>query len=233
MVEEKRQVAGEAAAARRERRRWGWCGIVFVVAFIASIAAGGALKTGESLYLPEASVTQLRDFYGTSGTAVLVQSALQALAAIALHLFGRRLHAALRPARAAAVAGWGSSIAAASMLASVVCSLTLLLVATSASDSAVAGLGKAALVLGGAVHLLGSGLLISAVSVVSWRSRRRPRWVFGYGRVAGPLVTASALSVVVPPLIRPEPAFRLLAAVWLVGLGIGVLRGRFADTPVG
>ena len=216
-------------------RGWGWWGILYVLAFVASIAAGSALKVGPGLYLPDATVAQLRDFYGASGTAVLVQSALQALAAVALYRFGLRLRAALRPDgdRAGVATAWGTAIAAGSLLASVACGLVLLLVAGSAGAAVVSGLGRAALVLGGAVHLLGSGLLITAASVVGWRSRRRPRWVFGYGRFAGPVVAASALSVVIGPLVRPEPAFRLLAAVWLVGLGVGVLRGRLTGARAG
>jgi hypothetical protein len=229
-----REAGSGARADRGIGRLWGWWGIVFVVAFVASIAAGSALNAGESLYLPEASVTQLRDFYSANGTAVLAQSALQVLGAIALYRFGYRLRAALRPGgtRAAAGVGWGSALAAAALLASVVCSLALMEVVTVAGDTVIAGLGKAALVLGGPIHLLGSGILITAASAAAWRSNRRPRWVFGYGRFGGPLVGASALSIVLPPLVRPEPAFRLLAAVWLVGLGIGVLRGRLAEIRV-
>ncbi|SCF14059.1 hypothetical protein GA0070214_1079 [Micromonospora chaiyaphumensis] len=217
-------------AANAPGRRWGWWGIVFVAAFVASIAAGSALKAGESLYLPDASVAQLRDFYAASRSAVLVQSALQILAAVALYRFGWRLRTALhtKGTRAGAVLGWGTAITAGSLFASVVCGLALLL-ATQAGDTTVAGLGRAALVLGGAAHLLGAGLLIAAASAVAWRSHRRPRWVFGYGRLVGPLVAASALSILLPPLVRPEPAFRLLAAVWLVGTGIAILRGAFDE----
>ncbi|MFI2651157.1 hypothetical protein [Micromonospora fulviviridis] len=234
MKEAVSKAGSRARADRGTGGRWGWWGIVFVAAFVASIAAGSVLKAGESLYLPEASVTQLRDYYSASGAAVIAQSALQVLAAIALYRFGYRLRAALRPdgPRTAAVAGWGSALAAGALLASVVCSLALVQVATSAGDAVVAGLGKTALVLGGAIHLLGSGILISAASAVAWRTRRRPRWVFGYGTFGGPLVAASALSIVLPPLVRPEPVFRLLAAVWLVGLGIGVLRGGLASSRV-
>ncbi|MET7969357.1 hypothetical protein [Micromonospora sp. NPDC005305] len=220
-----------AADAPGRRWGWGWWGIVFVVAFVASIVAGSALKVGASLYLPDASVAQLRDFYATSAVAVLVQSALQILAAAALYRFGWPLRAALRAegTRAGAVLGWGTAITAGSLLASVVCGLVLLLVAARAGDMTVSGLGRAALVLGGAAHLLGAGLLITAASAVARRSHQRPRWVFAYGRVVGPLVAASALSILVPPLVRPEPAFRLLAAVWLVGVGIGVLRRAFDE----
>ena len=113
------------------------------------------------------------------------------------------------------------------------CAVLLLVVASSASAGVVAALGKLALVLGGAIHLLGSGLLVAAVSIAAWPSRRRPRWVFAYGRAAGPLVAASALSVVVPPLVKPEPAVRLLAAIWIVGLALGVLRGRLSTANTG
>jgi hypothetical protein len=221
----------EPRAANAAGRRWGWWGIVFVAAFVAGIAAGSALKAGESLYLPDASVAQLRDFYAASRAAVLVQSALQILAAVALYRFGWRLRTALHAegTRAGAVLGWGTAISAGSLFASVVCGLALLVVAGQAGDTTVAGLGRAALVLGGAAHLLGAGLLITAASAVARRSHRRPRWVFGYGRFVGPLVAASAVSVLLPPLVRPEPAFRLLAAVWLVGSGIGVLRGAFDE----
>ncbi|MEV4758316.1 hypothetical protein AB0J86_24800 [Micromonospora sp. NPDC049559] len=211
-------------------RSWGWWAPVFVVAFVASIVAGGVLQTGESLYLPEASVAQLRDFYGGNATAVLAQSALQLLAAVALYRFGRRLRAALPGAgpRAATALTWGTALAAGALVASVLCALVLLPLATSAGEAVVAGLGRAALLFGGALHLLGTGALITAASVLGWRARSRPRWVLGYGLGAGPLVAASALSAVVPPLVRPEPAFRLLAMVWLVGVAVGVLRGRLA-----
>ncbi|WP_262286036.1 hypothetical protein [Micromonospora sp. MA102] len=223
--------AAPPRAADAPARHWGWWGIVFVVAFVASIVAGSLLKVGESLYLPDASVAQLRGFYATSAVAVLVQSALQILSAVALYRFGWRLRAALRTegTRAGAVLGWGTAITAGSLLASVVCGLVLLLVAARAGDTTVAALGRAALLLGGAAHLLGAGLLITAASAVARGSHRRPRWVFGYGRVVGPLVAASALSILVPPLVRPEPAFRLLAAVWLVGMGVGVLRRAFDE----
>ncbi|MEH1055363.1 hypothetical protein V6U89_09155 [Micromonospora sp. CPCC 206171] len=68
------------------------------------------------------------------------------------------------------------------------------------------------------MHLLGSGMLIAAASMIAWPSRRRPRWVFAYGRFAGPLAVAPALSVATPSLVRPDPAFRLLAALGIVGL---------------
>ncbi|MBM0256136.1 hypothetical protein [Micromonospora sp. 4G55] len=71
------------------------------------------------------------------------------------------------------------------------------------------------------MHLLGLGMLIAAASMIAWPARRRPRWVFADGRFAAPLVVASALSVVIPPLVRPEPAFRLLAALLIVGLAVG------------
>lgn len=209
---------------------------MFVVAFLASIVAGNMLTVGPSLYLPGASVEQLRVFYGTSGAAVIVQSGLQALAAIALYWFGIRMRAALRGAggrRAVTAMGWGTGIAAGSLLASVGCALVLMLVAASASDGAVAGLGRSTLVLGGAAHLLGSGLLITVTSTVALRSGARTRWVFGYGRFAGPVVALSAVSVLFPPLIRPEPPFRLLAAVWIVGAAVAALRGRLTAGPTG
>lgn len=206
-----RSAAAQFRPGRRDRGtgRWGWWGLAFVAGFIASIVAGNAFTVGPGLYLPGASAAQLRDFYGTNATAVVVQSVLQ-VAAVALLLFGYGLRAAVRPAagnRASVLTGVGTVVAAGALAASVVCSVVLIPLARSGSETALAGVGRAALVLGGAVHLLGSGVLMVAASVTALRVGVSSRWVFHYGRVAGVLVSLSALSAVVPPLVRPEPAF--------------------------
>jgi hypothetical protein len=87
-----------------DNRRWGWWGFVFTAAFVASLVAGGALAVGKTLYLPGASAAQLRDFYSTNELAVSVQSGLQALAALALLLFGHRLRTFGRAAYGGAIA---------------------------------------------------------------------------------------------------------------------------------
>lgn len=213
--------------AGRGTGRWGWWGLAFVVGFIASIVAGNAFTVGPSLYLPGASAAQLQDFYGANTTAVAVQSVMQLVAAVALLLFGYGLRAVVRPAAGnRALALGGTAVAAGGLAASVVCSLVLIPLARSGSDAALAGLGRAALVLGGAVHLLGAGVLMVVASVAALRAGASSRWVFRYGRVAGVLVCLSALSVVIPPLVRLEPAVRLLVAVWIVGVAVAVLRGR-------
>ncbi|MGI5240605.1 hypothetical protein [Dactylosporangium sp. CA-139066] len=218
-------------------KRWGWFGPVFAVALVASIVAGGALTTGKTLYLPGASVEDLRAFYGGSRAAVLTQSVLQVLAAAALYLFGRGLHAALWPGRAFAAAGrleraaaWGNRAAAGFLLLSVLTSLILAAVADTAGAGVVSALGKATLLCGGALHLGGFAGLVAAASVAGLRSDARTRWMFRYGRWAAPLIAVSVVSIAWPPLVRLEPLYRLLAIVWIVGVGVAALRRRLRPT---
>jgi hypothetical protein len=207
-----------------DNRRSGWWGFVFTAAFIASLVAGGALAVGKTLYLPDASATQLREFYSTNGLAVGVQSALQAVAALALLMFGRRLRAFGR-------AGYGGTVAAAGFLGlSVVLSVVLTVVAASATDGTLSVLGRAALICGGALHLLGTAVLMWSVSGGALRSGARTRWVFHYGLIAGPLVALSCASILWSPLIKLEPLFRLVAIVWIIGVAVAVLRGRLGRT---
>ncbi|MEU7874659.1 hypothetical protein [Dactylosporangium sp. NPDC049140] len=208
-----------------DNRRWGWWGFVFTAAFVASLVAGGALTVGRTLYLPGASAAQLRDFYSTNGLAVGVQSGLQVVATLALLLFGRRLRAFGR-------AGYGGAVAAAGFLGlSVVLSVLLTVVAASASDAVLSGLGRAALICGGALHLLGTAVLMRSASTGGLRSGTPTRWVFRYGLVAGPLIALACVSILWSPLIKLEPLFRLLAIVWIIGVAVAVLRGRIGRLP--
>ncbi|WP_139338184.1 hypothetical protein [Micromonospora avicenniae] len=208
-----------------DHRRSGWWGFVFTAAFVASLVAGGALAVGKTLYLPGASAAQLRHFYSTNGLAVAVQSGLQMVAALALLLFGRRLRASGR-------AVYGGAVAASGFLGlSVLLSVLLTVVAASATDAVLSGLGRAALICGGALHLLGTAVLIRSASTGVLRSGTPTRWVFRYGLVAGPLIALACVSVLWSPLIKLEPLFRLLAIVWIVGVAVAVLRGRIGGTP--
>ncbi|MEV1331409.1 hypothetical protein AB0J20_17745 [Micromonospora costi] len=219
-------------------RRWAWFGPAFVVAFVASIVVGGALATGDSLYLPDASVADLRAFYGHNLPAVVAQSALQVLAAVALYRFGRGLHRNLWPDRPdgldrlGRMAAWGNAAAAGFLLLSVLTSVTLAAVAEPADAGVVSALGTATLLSGGALHLAGLAVFVTASSVAaSLRRRTRGRWTFRYGRWAGPLVAVSVVSIVWPPLLRLEPLWRLVAVVWIVGVAVAALRGGLDRTP--
>lgn len=215
-------------------RRWAWWGILFVPAFIGSIVAGNALLATKSLYLPEASAAELRAFYTANRSAVLVQSALQALAAFALYRFGRGVTAALRPfARrdtSARTMVAGTAAAAGFLFLAIGCSLLLAAGAGSFSDAAITLLGRATLTFGGALHLLGLAALITSASVTALRSGTSARWVSHFGRVVGPLMLLSALSIIWTPLVKAEVPWRLLASVWIIGITIAALRGRLA-TP--
>ncbi|MGW5669925.1 hypothetical protein [Micromonospora sp. NPDC003776] len=221
--------------ATRSNRRWGWWGILFALAFIASIAAGNALLSGKALYLPDASAADLRTFYQHNATAVLVQSALQALAAVALYRFGRGLETALQPTagpRAAAGMAAGTAVASGFLFLSVACSLLLAAIAKQADDPIVTGVGKATLLSGGVLHLIGLALLVAASSVVALRSATRTRWVFHYGRIIGPLLALSVISIAWPPFVKAEVLWRLLAIVWIGGVAVAVLRGRIGGEHI-
>jgi hypothetical protein len=207
-----------------DSRRWGWWGFVFTAAFVVSLVAGGVLAVGKTLYLPDASAAQLRDFYAANGLAVAVQSGLQALAALALWLFGRGLRCFGR-------AAYGGAVAAAAFLAlSVLLSVLLTVLAGSASDSVLSVLGRAALICGGALHLLGASVLMRSTSTGAIRSDTPTRSVFRYGLIAGPLVGLACASIFWSPLIKLEPLFRLLAIVWIIGVAVAALRGQVTRT---
>jgi hypothetical protein len=214
----------------RTSRRWGWWGILFVVAFVASIPAGNALVAGKTLYLPGASAAELRDFYTGSGTAVFVQSALQALAAFALYEFGRGIRATVGRGRSVPVMTVGTVAAAGFLFVSDICSIVLAVSAKATGDGLVSGLGKATLLSGGTLHLLGLAALVTAASGVALRSGTRTRWVFHYGRVVGPLLALSAVSIVWPQFVKAEVLWRLLAIVWIVGVAVAALRGRIGSS---
>lgn len=219
-------------------KKWGWWGPVFVAAFIGSIAAGGALATGKALYLPGASAADLRTFYTDSRTAVFAQCAVQALASVALYLFGSGLVGTLWPARRdrlGQVAAWGARAAAGFLLLSVLASLVLVAVADTAAAGLLTALGKVTLVCGGALHLGGFAALVTATSAAALRGGARSRWAFHYGRFVGPVVAVSLVSVAWPPLVRLEPLFRLLAIVWILGVAVAALRHRVgaARLPAG
>ncbi len=205
----------------RDTRRWGWWGIVFVVAFVAAIVAGNALAT-TSLYLPGASVAELRGFYSGSGTAVLAQSALQVLAAVALYRFGRGAGAG-RAHRAVTVGTVGTVATSGFLFLSALLSLVMVVEARSAGTGSVRALATAVLLSGGALHLLGLALLITAASA---GAEPGAPWTYRYGRIVGPVLALSVLSIAWRPLIRAEPALRLLGAVWIVAVGVAALRGR-------
>lgn len=216
--------------AARGHRRWAWWGILFAPLFIASIVAGNALLATKSLYLPQASAAELRAFYTGNRTAILVQSALQALAALALYRFGRGVTTTLRPVarRAATTRTMAAGTAAASgfLVLAIGCSLLLTASAASLGDAAITVLGKATLMFGGALHLIGLATLITAASITTLRSGTRGRWVGYYGQVIGPLMLLSVLSIVWAPLVKAEVPWRLLASVWIIGVAIVALRGR-------
>jgi hypothetical protein len=214
--------------------KWGWFGPVFVIAFVGSIAAGSALTTGRTLYLPGASVADLRAFYSGNPGTVLAQSALQALAAAALYLFGRGLYATMwpdRPDRLGQVVVWGNRAAAGFLLLSVLTSLALAAAAGSASADVVAALGKATLLCGGALHLGGLAALVTAASLAGLRGGARTRWVFHYGRWAGPVIAVSLVSIAWPPVVKLEPLYRLLGIVWIVGVAVAAVRHRLGRVP--
>jgi hypothetical protein len=191
-------------------------GPLFVAGFIASIAAGAALaKT--SLFLPGASANELRDYYTHSGAAVVTAAVLQILAAGALLWFGRGVADTVGGGRRVKTMAW---IAAGAFAASAVLSLVSMAMAATASDGTLHLVGRLTLALGGPAHLLGLGGLIWIASRAARESGRGPRWVWKFGTVVAPLMLLSLVSVAAPPLVRAEPLWRLLTAVWIITVSL-------------
>ncbi|MEU4675318.1 hypothetical protein AB0F91_47160 [Amycolatopsis sp. NPDC023774] len=187
-------------------------GVVFVAFFVASLVAGAALAR-VSLYLPGASPSELREYYTDSRASVLVASALQLVAAIGLARFGAGLAARISPAhRRACRAGYG--LAAASLAVSALLSVLMVILGADADDSIVRVFGRLILSTGGALNLAGLALLIWSVSRGAAGARLGPRLAWRAGLVIAPLLAVALVSIVLVPLTRLEPLWRLLAAVW-------------------
>ncbi|MEU4674670.1 hypothetical protein AB0F91_43675 [Amycolatopsis sp. NPDC023774] len=78
---------------------------------------------------------------------------------------------------------------------------------------------------GGALHLAGLALLIWSVSRGAAGARLGPRPAWRAGLVIAPLLAVSLGSIVLLPLTRLEPLWRLLAAVWICWVCAGGLIG--------
>ncbi|MCO6005283.1 hypothetical protein NE236_09820 [Actinoallomurus purpureus] len=200
-------------------RGWRPAGVGFVLAFVASLVASGVLAR-TSLYLPDASAAELREYYTGSVAAVVAASTLQAVAALGLAWFSAGLARTLDPA-AGPIAGrvrWAGGVSAAAFAASVVLSLLLVLIADDAGDGTLTILGRSTLACGGALHLTGMGVLVWLVSRNGLATGFRPRWALRFGLVLAPLLAVSMVSIVATPVTRLEPLWRLLSAVWLIAV---------------
>ncbi|MFL6057041.1 MAG: hypothetical protein ACJ72W_29705 [Actinoallomurus sp.] len=198
---------------------WRLAGVGFVLAFVASLVASGALAT-MSLYLPDASAAQLREYYTGSVAAVVTAAILQAVGAVCLAWFSVGLARTLDPAAGpvARRVRWAGWVSAAAFAASVVLSLLLVLIADGAGNGTLKGLGRLTLACGGALHLTGLGILVWFVSRSGLPAGFRPRWALLFGLVLAPLLAVSLVSIVVTPVTRLEPLWRLLSAIWVIAL---------------
>ncbi|MFI8459506.1 hypothetical protein [Kitasatospora sp. NPDC085464] len=205
-------------------RGWRLGGPVFVIGFIASLVLGAVLARG-SVFLPTATAGQLRGYYEHSGTAVAVSSLLQLVAAAGLLRFGFGASTAVGADRRARYAVW---LAAGAFAVSSALALALAAVATRAGDATLVVLARLTLAVGGPIHLAGLAGLLWYVSRRALAQERGPRRLLLFGAAAGPLLLLSLISIPVPAATRVEPLWRLLAAVWITGVGAAGL-GR-ADT---
>ncbi|GAA1992988.1 hypothetical protein GCM10009838_66150 [Catenulispora subtropica] len=202
--------------------RWRLGGPVFVAGFIASLVMGAALAS-TSLFLPGASGPELRGYYGGSGTAVTVSAVLQLVAAVGLLWFGRGASAAVGGGQRAERATW---LATFGFAVSSVLSLVLLGIAGSASNGTLVFVGRLTLAFGGPVHLFGLAGLLWFVSRGARGDDRTPRWVWRFGAVVAPLMLLSVVSIAAPPLVRVEPLWRLLSAIWVITVCLRATAGR-------
>ncbi|WP_143174556.1 hypothetical protein [Kitasatospora aureofaciens] len=212
---------------RNLRRGWRLGGPVFVVGFIASLVLGAVLARG-SVFLPTATVGQLRDYYEHSGTAVAVSSLLQLVAAAGLLRFGLGVSAAVDADRHARYAIW---LAAGTFAVSSALALALAAVASRADDATLVVLARLTLAVGGPFHLTGLAGLLWYVSRRAQAQGRGPRWLLLFGAAVGPLLLFSLISIPVPVVTRVEPLWRLLAAVWITGVSAGGLARAASGAP--
>lgn len=156
------------------------------------------------------------------------------LAVLALGLHDRLAGIAPATSRVASAVGliWAGVLVASGMVFIVGMNSVVDLHATDPAGAVVAwqAIYPVTLGLGGAGGEVLGGTWLLLVSLVAWRGHALPTWLNWFGLIAG----AAGLISAVPGLAAVAVVFGLLVIVWLVGLGVTLLRehpARVEDAP--
>jgi hypothetical protein len=202
--------------------------IGFLGAYLAVGPVSGALAD-RPLPLPGSPAPEVAAFYAANPTAVGITAGLQILSVACFAVFV----AGLAPALRAAGAAWLSRVgylSTAAMVVSSALSVTLAMIATSASDAAVAILRQASFYAGGVVNVVTLGAFVAGSALVLGREQLfggPTRW---FGVVSGGIAMMSALSLAIYYASVALPVGRVLSMLWTVIAGIVIHRRVKAET---
>jgi hypothetical protein len=199
------------------------------VSFVASLVALNALS--DARYpMPGADPRTIRRFFGQEHGPARLGAGAQVVCAMSLARFAKsaaalaaRSERGSRGLRAASIVGGG--VAAASLAASALCTVTLT-TSRAKRDADADALYRLMFVAGGPVHGVGLGLLIGSLGVAGLRTRELPPRL-SKAAVASSVVGAlSPLALVAKPGIALIPLGRLSALIISGIAGVRLSRER-------
>lgn len=215
---------------RSQRNLWALGGVLFAVFFTAGDFLRGALAS-RPLPLPGAPVEEVVSYFTESSTSVLAQGTVQFLSALSLFVFVAPVATLVRRVAGGqsslpAVASGGGVLSAVMLLASVLLSFVLVLVAQGGNLALVDILRQANFLTGGTFHIASLGLFIGATSIAARRAKALPGWIYWLGLVQATLAILSLASL----FIYYANAFilfgRMLGFLWCISAGIVLVIGR-------
>lgn len=118
----------------------------------------------------------------------------------------------------------GGLLASGALLLSGLLGWVLVRPATVAEPAVLRALHDLTFLTGGPAHVVSLGVFVGASSIVILGRSHLPRWLGWLGATAASLSLLSAASLLLLPATFLLPLGRLLAAVWIVALGVVVVR---------
>lgn len=194
----------------------------FLLAFLAVGFATDPLAD-RPLPMPWAPASEVAAYYAANPAAATINALLQVVSVACLAVVVRYLTPRLRAAGAGRLPVAGYLSVAAIVLSSLL-SITLVLVAPSASADMVNVLRQANFYSGGVVAVVTLGVFVFGAALVLGRAGAIGRVARGFGLVAGALATLSVLSLAIFYATPLLPIGRVLCMVWTIVATVQLVR---------
>lgn len=220
----------------RQARLWATSGWLFVALVIASLVINTALASAP-YPSPFAPVEEIERYFAANSGAVRASGFLGVLAATSLLAFVAFVASTLRAATGddgplPSLALGGGLLASGSFLLSGLLGWVLARAATVEAPAVLRALHELTFLAGGPAHVLSLGVFVGASSIATLGRSQLPRWLSWLGVAAASLSLMSAAALLWTPATVLLPLGRLLAAIWIIGIGI-VLARRSPVTEAG
>jgi hypothetical protein len=204
--------------------------VVFVVLFMASVAANFLMTDFAPYPVPYNPIQQLKDYYTRFPNALRAVSFLQMSASIPLGLFAVVMVSRLSFLRinvaGVHIALFGGLAAAVFMMMSALGAWVVSQPGVATDTGAMRVASLLAFGSGGFAHTATLGLLLAGVSVPSLAFGLMPRWISWFGLVVAAIAELSLISMVFPVASPLLPLARFPALIWLVAAGFAMPKRR-------